>query len=89
VQTSYRPSTGGAIGTPAYAQSCMQWFKNLADSVNLCEFLDPAAPGLDATLASIAFHHNLIVLRRDFAERYTVASLDNPEVRARLLQAPD
>jgi len=90
VQTSYWPSYGGgAIGTPAYARSCMQWFKNLADSVNLCEFLHPAPPGLDATLASIAFHHNLIVLRRDFAERYTVAALDNPEVRARLLQAPD
>jgi len=29
------------------------------------------------------------VLRRDFAERYTVAALGNPEVRARLLQAPD
>ena len=90
VQTSYWPSYGGApVGTPAYARSCMQWFKNLADSVNLCEFLHPAPPGLDATLASIAFHHNLIVLRRDFSERYSVATLDNPAVRAQLLQAPD
>jgi hypothetical protein len=66
----------------------MQWFKNLADSVNLPEFLQPAPAGLDATIASIAFHHNLIVLRKDLAERYSNVPLDDPGLRARLMQPP-
>ena len=66
VQTSYWPAYGGGLlGTPAYARSCMHWFKNLADSVNLPEFLEPAPAGLDPGIASIAFHHNLIVVRKD------------------------
>jgi hypothetical protein len=88
VQTSYWPKYGGGpLGSPGYERSCMRWFKELADSVNLPEFLEPA-PGrpLERALGSIAFHHNLIVLKKDLAERYSNAPLDNPEVRRNLLQ---
>jgi hypothetical protein len=89
VQTSYWPAFGGgALGTPGYAQSCMQWFKNVADSVNLPEFLEPAPGRLDAGIASIAFHHNLIVLKKNLAERYSNMPLDDPGMRRKLLQAP-
>jgi demethylmacrocin O-methyltransferase len=88
VQTSYWPHYGGGpLGTPGYAQSCMQWFKNLADSVNLPEFLEPAPAGLDAGLGSIAFHHNLIVLRKDLSERSSNAKLHDAETRRLLMQA--
>jgi hypothetical protein len=87
VQTSYWPSYGGGpLGTPGYQKSCMRWFKDLADSVNLPEFLQPAPAGLDAAIASIAFHHNLIVLRKDLAERYSNFALDDPGLRAQLLR---
>ncbi len=87
VQTSYWPSYGGGpLGTPGYEKSCMRWFKDIVDSVNLPEFLQPAPGRLDAGIASIAFHHNLIVLRKDLAERYSNARLDDPGVRARLMQ---
>ena len=89
VQTSYWPSYGGGpLGTPGYEKSCMRWFKNLADSVNLPEFLQPAPAGLDAAIASISFHHNLIVLRKDLAERYSNVPLDDPGLRAQLMQPP-
>lgn len=89
VQTSYWPSYGGGpLGAPGYEKSCMRWFKNLADSVNLPEFLQPPPAGLDAAIASIAFHHNLIVLRKDLAERYSNAPLHDPNLRARLMQPP-
>jgi hypothetical protein len=89
VQTSYWPSYGGGPpGTSGYERSCMRWFKNLADSVNLPEFLQPPPPGLDAAVASVAFHHNLIVVRKDLAERYSNMPLENPAVRAQLLQSP-
>jgi hypothetical protein len=64
----------------------MRWFKELADSVNLPEFLQPPPPGLDAAVGSIAFHHNLIVVRKDLAERYSNAPLEDPGLRARLMQ---
>jgi hypothetical protein len=88
VQTSYWPKYGGGpLGSPAYEKSCMRWFKELADSVNLPEFLEPArGRPLERALGSIAFHHNLIVLKKDLAERYSNAPLDNPEVRRNLLQ---
>lgn len=86
-QTSYWPSYGGGLlGTPGYARSCMQWFKDLADSVNLPEFLQPAPPGLDAGIGSIAFHHNLVVVRKDLSERFSNMPLDNLEARRQLLQ---
>jgi hypothetical protein len=86
-QTSYWPSYGGGhLGTPTYARSCMQRFKDLADSVNLPELLQPAPPGLDPGIGSIAFHHNLIVVRKDLAERFSNMPLDNPEARRQLLQ---
>jgi demethylmacrocin O-methyltransferase len=87
VQTSYWPKYGGGpLGSPGYEKSCMRWFKELADSVNLPEFLEPARAPLERALGSIAFHHNLIVLKKDLAERYSNAPLDNPEVRRNLLQ---
>jgi hypothetical protein len=87
VQTSYWPSYGGGpLGTGGYERSCMRWFKELADSVNLPEFLQPPPPGLDAAVGSIAFHHNLIVVRKDLAERYSNAPLEDPGLRARLMQ---
>jgi demethylmacrocin O-methyltransferase len=87
VQTSYWPAYGGgALGTPGYEKSCMRWFKELTDSVNLPEFLEPAPGALDAGIASVAFHHNLIVLRKDLAERYSNMPLDNPEAKRKLLQ---
>jgi demethylmacrocin O-methyltransferase len=90
VQTSYWPSYGGGpLGSPAYERSCMRWFKELADSVNLPEFLEPARAGLEASLGSIAFHHNLIVLRKDAAERYSNFRLDDPAVRAGLMRLGD
>jgi demethylmacrocin O-methyltransferase len=89
VQTSYWPAYGGgAPGTPAYEKSCMRWFKELADSVNLPEFLEPAPPGLQASIGSIAFHHNLIALTKDLAERYSNADIENPAMRAKLSRTP-
>jgi hypothetical protein len=89
VQTSYWPSYGGGpLGSRGYERSCMRWFKDLADSVNLPEFLQPPPPGLDASVAGIAFHHNLIVVRKDLAERYSNMPIDDPALRARLMQAP-
>ena len=91
VQTSYWPHYGGgSLGTPGYESSCMRWFKELADSVNLPEFLDPAPPGrLDPGIASIAFHHNLIVLTKDLSARYSNFDLENPELRRTLLSPAD
>jgi demethylmacrocin O-methyltransferase len=87
VQTSYWPAYGGGpLGTEGYRKSCMQWFKDYADSVNLPEFLAPAPAALDPGLASIAFHHNLIVLKKDLAVRYSNFRLDQPEARRGLLQ---
>ncbi|HZN86548.1 MAG TPA: class I SAM-dependent methyltransferase [Burkholderiales bacterium] len=87
VQTSYWPAYGGGpLGTEGYRKSCMQWFKDYADSVNLPEFLAPAPGALDPGLLSIAFHHNLIVLKKDLAARYSNANLDLPEARRALLQ---
>jgi demethylmacrocin O-methyltransferase len=87
VQTSYWPAYGGGpLGTEAYRKSCMQWFKDYADSVNLPEFLQPAPGALDPGLGSITFHHNLIVLRKDLGERFSNANLDLPETRGRLMQ---
>ena len=87
VQTSYWPAYGGGpVGTPGYAQSCMRWFKDLADSVNLPEFLEPAPGALDPGLLSIAFHHNLIVLRKDLAQRFSNMPVDDAEARRKLMQ---
>ena len=89
VQTSYWPAYGGGpLGAPGYARSCMQRFKDLADSVNLPEFLQPAPPGLDAGIGSIAFHHNLIVVRKDRSARFSNMPVDNPEARRKLMR-PD
>jgi len=87
VQTSYWPAYGGGpLGSENYRKSCMQWFKDYADSVNLPEFLAPAPGALDPGLLSIAFHHNLIVLKKDLAARYSNANLDLPETRRVLMQ---
>jgi hypothetical protein len=88
-QTSYWPSYGGGSpSTPAYARSCMHWFKNLVDSVNLPEFLEAAPPGFDPAIGSMAFHHNLIVVRKELSERFSNMPIHDPEARRQLLQAP-
>lgn len=89
VQTSYWPSfAGGTFGSEDYARSCVSYFKGLADSVNLPEFLEPAQPGspLDPTIGSIAFHHNLIVLTKDVSARTSNFPLGDPRVRAALMR---
>jgi hypothetical protein len=89
VQTSYWPRfRGGVLGTPGYAGSCMSFFKGLCDSVNLPEFLERPPPDavLDYTIASVAFHHNLIVLTKDVTARVSNLALDRAEVRAKLMQ---
>lgn len=89
VQTSYWPMFGGGVfGSPAYQRSCVSFFKSLCDSVNLPEFLEPPGPDtrLDHTIASVAFHHNLIVLTKDVTKRVSNLALDRPAVRANLIQ---
>ena len=87
VQTSYWPSYGGgAPGSPAYASSCMSFFKALADSVNHCEFLDPPRIETDPSIGQIAFHHNMIVLRKDESPRTSNVPLHREAVRADLMK---
>jgi len=88
VQTSYWPSFGGGIlGSDDYAHSCVNYFKGLADSVNLPEFLEPARPGspYDPTIGGIAFHHNLIVVTKDVSARASNFPLGDQQVRAALM----
>jgi hypothetical protein len=87
VQTSYWPSyAGGVLGTPAHSGSCMSFFKTLADSVNLAEFVQPppAEMGLRDDIGSIAFHHNLIVVTKDAGPRES--NLDIAGLRSTLLR---
>lgn len=87
VQTSYWPAYGGgAPGSPAHASSCMGFFKSLADSVNECELLERGRVRTEPSIGHIAFHHNLIVLRKNLAERASNVALTNPAMRARLLK---
>jgi hypothetical protein len=87
VQTSYWPSYGGgAPGSPAYASSCMSFFKALADSVNQCEFLEPARIDTEPSIGQIAFHHNMIVLRKDASSRTSNVPLQREAVRAALMK---
>jgi len=89
VQTSYWPYYGGgALGSPSYQGSCMSFFKGLSDSVNLPEFIERPAPDavLDYTIASVAFHHNMIVLTKDATERMSNFPLDRPDMRGHLTQ---
>jgi hypothetical protein len=92
VQTSYWPSYGGGVlGTPGHGRSCMSFFKALADSVNLSEFLapPPADAVLERTVGSIAFHHNLIVLTRNLSTRASNVALDDESVRSKLMQSTE
>jgi predicted nucleic acid-binding protein len=54
----------------------------------MSEFL--AQPGPDAVVdravASVAFHHNLIVVTKDTGERMSNFPLDRPEVRDALMR---
>jgi hypothetical protein len=87
VQTSYWPSYGGGTpGTPGHAASCMSFFKSLADSVNECEFLEHGRIATEPAIGHIAFHHNMIVLRKDLAERRSNVPLSNPALRKQLLK---
>jgi demethylmacrocin O-methyltransferase len=87
VQTSYWPYYGGGTpGTPRHGTSCIGFFKALADSVNETEFLERRGVETVPAIGHIAFHHNLIVLRKDEAPRRSNVPLGNEAVRARLLK---
>ena len=87
VQTSYWPSYGGGMpGAPAYEKSCMRFFKALADSVNQAEFLEKPRFDTEPAIGHIAFHHNMIVLKKDQTQRVSNVPLGNEKVRAALLK---
>jgi hypothetical protein len=73
-------------GTPRHAESCMSFFKALADSVNQAEFLERPGVQVVPSIGHIAFHHNLIVLRKDEAPRRSNVPLGTEAVRARLMK---
>ena len=92
VQTSYWPAFGGGhFESREYADSAMSHFKRMADSVNLPEFLAPAAAGapLDPTIGRIAFHHNLIVISKDASARRSNVRLEDERLRRALLSRRD
>jgi demethylmacrocin O-methyltransferase len=87
-QTSYWPAFGGGpLGSSDYAHSCVSYFKGMTDSVNAPELLEPAgaAPRLDPTIGSIAFHHNLIVITKNAAVRRSNLPLENEALRRKLM----
>jgi hypothetical protein len=87
VQTSYWPNYGGGTpGSPRHQSSCMGFFKSLADSVNECEFLERPGAETAPSIGHIAFHHNLIVLRKDESRRTSNVPLGNEKVRAALMK---
>ena len=87
VQTSYWPHYGGGTpGSPRHESSCMSFFKSLADSVNECEFLERPGAEIVPSIGHIAFHHNLIVLRKDESRRSSNVPLGNEKVRAALMK---
>jgi demethylmacrocin O-methyltransferase len=88
VQTSYWPAYGGGHpGSGDYSHSCVSFFTGLVDSVNWPEFLAPAGNGspLDPAIGRIAFHHNLIVITKDTAERRSNMPLDDARLREILM----
>jgi demethylmacrocin O-methyltransferase len=88
IQTSYWPAFGGGHpGSSDHAHSCMSYFKGMTDSVNAPELLEPAgaAPRLDPTIGSIAFHHNLIVITKNAAVRRSNLPLENEALRRKLM----
>lgn len=92
VQTSYWPAYGGGpVETAGYARSCVNYVKGLVDSVNLPEFLEPAAPrlNLDPTIGRIAFHHNLIAVTKDTAVRRSSVDLGREDLRRTLMSPPE
>lgn len=87
VQTSYWPAYGGGgPGSPGYGASCMSFFKALADSVNQCEFLEPARIETEPSIGHIAFHHNMIVLQKSQSPRTSNVPLHRDAVRAALMK---
>jgi hypothetical protein len=64
----------------------MSFFKSLTDSVNECEFLERPGAEIVPSIGHIAFHHNLIVLRKDESRRASNVPLGNEKVRAALMK---
>ena len=88
VQTSYWPAFGGGdVGSMTYYGSCVSFFKSILDSVNLAEFLVPAVPelGLERTIGTVAFHHNLIVVTKDSSVKRSNIALEDKSVRNALM----
>jgi hypothetical protein len=73
IQTSYWPNSGGHhIGDDGY--SCMDYFLEMANYLNACEFLskDRARKDLNdlaESISTISFHHNLIFIKKDTAKK--------------------
>ena len=85
VQTSYWPSWGGGISSP---QSCMAYFKSIADGLNHSEYpSENYKPNyFDTNVLSIVFFHNLILVRKgDNSEVTNAPALVEHELR--LIQA--
>lgn len=92
VQTSYWPIAGGGpLHSDAYRKSCMHFFKQRVDSVNIPEFLEYRSDDttLDLSVGSISFYHNLIVITKDNAPRRANFNLKDPAVRERLFRQFD
>ncbi len=77
VQTSYWRDDhwdGGARGTPEFRDSCMHYFLELANHLNHAEFKDLAEADAELlpfarSIKSIAFVHNLIIIRKGANDR--------------------
>ncbi|HKW94504.1 MAG TPA: class I SAM-dependent methyltransferase [Methylomirabilota bacterium] len=92
VQTSYWPSFGGgSVGSDGYKASALTFFKDLVDSVNVCEFLDRSTTGptLEPTIGRIEFRHNLIVITKDRSIPESNLNLEDASIRAWLLSSKD
>ena len=81
VQTSYWPSWGGGISSP---QSCMTYFKSIADGLNYSEYPSHNyKPNyFDTNVIGIVFFHNLILVRKgDNSEVTNAPALIEHELR--------
>jgi hypothetical protein len=73
IQTSYWPNEGGHhIGETGH--SCMDYFLEMVNYLNACEFLSKDGARQDLmelaeSISTISFHHNLIFIKKDMAKK--------------------
>ena len=73
IQTSYWPNEGGHhIGETGH--SCMDYFLEMVNYLNACEFLSEDGARQDLmelaeSISTISFHHNLIFIKKDMAKK--------------------